>query len=145
MAEYKSFGSAVAWYDGNDPEIQILRANFHRVRGWLKINEPYRIGTAYALCMALKPYYKDTDILHRQISIAEKAWKNKRVKMVTVKHIGCLTNLEAMKMSLTCNFANQLNVEPAYIGDYWLAILGQPVPVRESRFPTRVWSSNVRA
>jgi hypothetical protein len=140
MAQYKSFGSAVAWYDGEDAVIQLLKANFHRVRHWLQISEPYRIGTAYELFMALKPYYKDSEVLHHQILTAEKAWKNKKVKMVTVKHKGCLTNLEAMKMSLACNFGNQLNVEPAYIGDYWLAILGQPVPVVERRFPTRVWS-----
>ena len=72
---FASLGSAVAWYTGDDPDIQALQANFHEIRYHLYPRTPYEYGCVRALFEAMKPYYKDKDLLMWQLEKANKAWE----------------------------------------------------------------------
>lgn len=75
MARYASFGSSVAWYSGDVPEIKELQANFHSARRTGRLKQPHCYLGHTTFFHALKRYYKNPDLLLRQVAIAQEKWE----------------------------------------------------------------------
>ena len=88
MACFGSFGSAIAWYVGDVPEILDLQANFHRVRNRCPQKQPSWFRDKSAVFELLKPYYKSKDLLIYQLSIAEDMYNVGQMNYAHLKRPG---------------------------------------------------------
>ena len=89
MARFASLGSSIAWYDGEDPDVLALQANFHQVRHNSDNSQPYSFRTISQLYRAMKRYYVDPDLLMSQLWKAEELWKQGVINKTTDRTSGC--------------------------------------------------------
>lgn len=132
MACFQSFGSAIAWYCGDVPELKELQANFQRIRFRLKGNiQPYRFKTQEAIFEVLAPYYKSKDVLLKQLSMAQQAYDAGMMNYAKSKTSGCLKKVDQVTYEIRSDKSEQLNLPGVYVPKwYWQhwSYHGLPIP-----------------